>query len=154
MNVTELSVRRPTAILMGMVLIFGLGLVGYLNLGADLFPAVDTPIVAIHSTYPGAGAEQIDKDIVKPIEDAVSVVNGIDTMRSTSGVGFGYTIIQFTMSTDLNAAQVDVQKAINGVLDKLPRDATRPVIITYDINAQPILILAIRGDVTPEELYN
>ena len=154
MNVTELSVRRPTAILMGMVLIFGLGLVGYLNLGADLFPAVDTPIVAIHSTYPGAGAEQIDKDIIKPIEDAVSVVNGIDTMRSTSGVGFGYTIIQFTMSTDLNAAQVDVQKAINGIVDKLPRDATRPVIITYDVNAQPILILAITGDVTPEELYN
>jgi len=154
MNVTELSVRRPTAILMGMVLIFGLGLVGYLNLGADLFPAVDTPIVAIHSTYPGAGAEQIDKDIIKPIEDAVSVVNGIDTMRSTSGVGFGYTIIQFTMSTDLNAAQVDVQKAINGIVDKLPRDATRPVIITFDVNAQPILILAITGDVTPEELYN
>ena len=154
MNITELSVRRPTAILMGMVLVVGLGLVGYLNLGADLFPAVDTPIIAIRSTYPGAGAEQIDKDIIKPIEDAVSVVNGIDTMRSTSGVGYGVTIIQFTMSTDLNAAQADVQKAINGITDKLPRDATAPVILTFDVNAQPILILAITGDVTPEELYN
>ena len=82
------------------------------------------------------------------------MVNGIDTMRSTSGVGFGFTIIQFTMSTDLNAAQVDVQKAINGIVDKLPRDATRPVILTFDVNAQPILILATTGDVTPEELYN
>lgn len=154
MNITELSVRRPTAILMGMLLIAGLGFVGYLNLGADLFPAVDTPIIAIRSTYPGAGSEQIDKDVVKPIEDAVSVVNGIDTMRSTSGTGFGVTIIQFTMSTDLNTAQVDVQKAINGIVDKLPRDATRPVILTFDVNAQPILILAITGDVTPEELYN
>jgi HAE1 family hydrophobic/amphiphilic exporter-1 len=154
MNITELSVRRPTAILMGMLLIVGLGLVGYLNLGADLFPAVDTPIIAIRSTYPGAGSEQIDKDVIKPIEDAVSVVNGIDTMRSTSGTGFGVTIIQFTMSTDLNTAQVDVQKAINGIVDKLPRDATRPVILTFDVNAQPILILAITGDVTPEELYN
>jgi HAE1 family hydrophobic/amphiphilic exporter-1 len=139
---------------MGMLLIAGLGFVGYLNLGADLFPAVDTPIIVIRSTYPGAGSEQIDKDVIKPIEDAVSVVNGIDTMRSTSGVGFGYTIIQFTMATDLNAAQVDVQKAINGVVDTLPRDATRPVILTYDVNAQPILILAITGDLTPEELYN
>ncbi|HTP58943.1 MAG TPA: efflux RND transporter permease subunit [Spirochaetia bacterium] len=154
MNITELSVRRPTAILMGMLLIFGLGLVGYLNLGADLFPAVDTPIIAIRSTYAGAGAEQIDKDVIKPIEDAVSVVNGIDTMRSTSGVGYGFTIIQFTMSTDLNNAQVDVQKAINGIVDKLPRDAERPVILTFDVNAQPILILGLTGDVTPEELYN
>ena len=154
MNITELAVRRPTAILMGMLLIAGLGFVGYMNLGADLFPAVDTPIIVIRSTYAGAGAQQIDTDIVKPIEDAVSVVNGIDTMRSTSGVGFGYTIIQFTMATDLNAAQVDVQKAINGVVDKLPRDATRPVILTFDVNAQPILILALTGDVTPEQLYN
>ena len=75
-------------------------------------------------------------------------------MRSTSGVGYGVTIIQFTMSTDLNAAQADVQKAINGITDKLPRDATAPVILTFDVNAQPILILAITGDVTPEELYN
>jgi HAE1 family hydrophobic/amphiphilic exporter-1 len=154
MNITELSVRRPTAILMGMVLILGLGLVGYLNLGADLYPAVDTPIVVIRCEYGGAGAEQIDQDIIKPIEDAVSVVNGIDTMRSTSGVGFGYTIIQFTMSTDLNTAQVDVQKAINGITDNLPRDATKPVILTFDVNAQPILILALTADVSPEELYN
>ena len=49
MNITELSVRRPTAIIVGMALIVGLGIVGYLNLGADLFPAVNTPIISIHS---------------------------------------------------------------------------------------------------------
>ncbi|HVP19230.1 MAG TPA: efflux RND transporter permease subunit, partial [Spirochaetia bacterium] len=124
MNITELSVRRPTAIIMGMVLIVGLGIVGYVNLGADLFPSVDTPIISVRSTYPGAGAEQIDADIIKPIEDAVSGVTGIDTMRSTSGVGFGYTVIQFTMTTDMNAAVIDVQKAIDGIADKFPRDAT------------------------------
>ncbi len=154
MNITELSVRRPTAIIMGMLLIAGLGVVGYVNLGADLFPSVDTPIISVRSTYPGAGAEQIDKDIIKPVEDAVSGVNGIDTMRSTSGVGFGYTVIQFTMSTDMNAAVIDVQKAIDAIVDKFPRDATRPVLTKFDVNAQPILVLAITGPVSPEELYN
>ena len=98
----------------GRPLIVGLGVVGYVNLGADLFPAVNTPIISIHSSYAGAGAEEMDKEVIKPIEDAVSGVNGIDTIRSTSGTGFGYTIVQFTMSTDMNAAVIDVQKALDG----------------------------------------
>jgi HAE1 family hydrophobic/amphiphilic exporter-1 len=153
MNITELSVRRPTAILMGMALILGAGIVGYVNLGADLFPAVNTPILSIRSTYIGAGAEEIDKDLIKPIEDAVSGVNGIDVIRSTSGTGFGYTILQFSMSTDMNSAVIDVQRALDGIADKLPRDATRPVMSKYDVNSQPILIITVSGDASPDELY-
>ena len=154
MNVTELSVRRPTAVVVVMVLIVGLGVVGYLNLGADLFPAVNTPIISIHSTYVGAGAEEVDKELIKPIEDAVSGVNGIDTIRSTSGTGFGYTILQFTMDTDMNSAVVDVQKALEGIADTLPRDATRPVMAKFDVNTQPILIITVSGSAPPEQLYS
>jgi HAE1 family hydrophobic/amphiphilic exporter-1 len=154
MSITELAVKRPTAIIMGMVLILGLGVVGYINLGADLFPAVNTPIISIRSTYIGAGAEEIDKDLIKPIEDAVSGVNGIDTIRSTSGTGFGYTIIQFTMSTDMNSAVIDVQKALESIADKLPKDAAKPVMAKYDVNSQPILILSVAGAGSSEELYN
>ena len=153
MNLTELSVRRPTAILMGMLLILGAGIVGYVNLGADLFPAVNTPVLSIHSIYIGAGAEEIDRDLIKPIEDAVSGVNGIDVIRSTSGTGFGYTILQFTMTTDINSAVIDVQKAIDGIADKLPRDASRPVMSKYDVNSQPILIITVSGEASPDELY-
>ena len=68
MSITDLAVRRPTAILMGVVLVVGLGIVGYVNLGADLFPAVNTPVISIHSEYAGAGAEVVDKEVIKPIE--------------------------------------------------------------------------------------
>ena len=154
MNITELAVRRPTAILMGVALIIGLGVVGYVNLGADLFPAVNTPVITIHSSYPGAGAEAVDKEVIKPIEDAVSGINGIDTIRSTSGTGFGYTLLQFTMSTDISSAVIDVQKALDAVADSLPREATRPVMSKYDVNSQPILIVSVTGTGTPEELAN
>ncbi|HTO21830.1 MAG TPA: efflux RND transporter permease subunit, partial [Spirochaetia bacterium] len=154
MNLTELSVRRPTAILMGVLLIVGMGVAGYLNLGADLFPSVNTPIISVTSSYAGAGAEEIDKDVIKPIEDAVSGINGIDTIRSTSGTGFGYSILQFTMSTDMNSAVIDVQKALDGAVGSLPRDATRPVIQKFDVNSQPFLIASVTGNGTPEELSN
>lgn len=154
MNITELAVRRPTAIMMGMALVLGLGIVGYANLGADLFPEVNTPVITIHSTYIGAGAEEVDKDVIKPIEDAVSGVNGIDTIRSTSGTGFGYTLLMFTLSTDMNAAVIDVQSALAGIADKLPKDATKPVMSKFDLNSQPILIISVSGTASPEELYN
>ncbi|MGA2641469.1 MAG: efflux RND transporter permease subunit [Spirochaetia bacterium] len=154
MTVTELSVRRPTAIIMGVALIIGMGVVGYVNLGADLFPAVNTPVISIRSDYAGAGSEEVDKEVIKPIEDAVSGINGIDTIRSTSGTGFGYTILQFTMSTDMNSAVIDVQKALDGIVDSLPKDATRPVMAKFDVNSQPILIISITGSGTPEELSN
>lgn len=154
MNLTKLAVQRPTAIIMLVVLFLGLGVMGYMSLGADLFPEANTPIIAIRTTYIGASAEEIEKDITKPIEDAVSPISGIDTMRSTAGEGYGYTIVQFHMSTDTNTAVIDVQKAIESIADDLPKDASKPVIHKFDLNAQPILIISVSGASTYEELYN
>lgn len=153
MNITELAVRRPTAVVVAFVILIGLGVMGYFNLGADLFPSADTPVISIHSEYPGAGSEEIEKDVVKPIEDAVSGLPGIDKIRSVSGEGFGYTILQFTMSTNADTAVLDVQKSIDSMVDKLPSDATRPVVNKYDINAQPMMALSLYGDVPYDELY-
>jgi HAE1 family hydrophobic/amphiphilic exporter-1 len=143
MNITELSVNRPTAIVVLFLFLGGLGVMGYLNLGADLFPSVNTPVISIHSVYLGAGAEEIEKDVVKPIEDVVSGISGIDKMRSVSGEGLGYTILQFTMDTDMNSALLDVQKAIDGIADQLPGEAGRPVVRKFDVNSQPIHIISV-----------
>jgi HAE1 family hydrophobic/amphiphilic exporter-1 len=152
MNLTELSVKRPTAIVVLFLFLAGLGAMGYLNLGADLFPSVNTPVISVHSVYIGAGAEEIEKDVVKPIEDAVSGISGIDKMRSVSGEGLGYTLLQFTMDTDMNSALLDVQKAIDGIADKLPGDAERPVVRKFDVNSLPILIISVSGTAPYEEL--
>lgn len=153
MNITELSVKRPTAIVVLVALFIGLGVMGYMGIGADLFPAANTPIIAIQTTYAGASAEEIEKDIVKPIEDAISGISGIDSIHSTAGEGYGYSVLQFSMSADSNTALIDVQKAVDGAIDKLPDDASRPVIHKYDINDSPILIMSVSGSQAYEELY-
>jgi hydrophobic/amphiphilic exporter-1 (mainly G- bacteria), HAE1 family len=152
MSLTELSVKRPTALFVLFTLLIGLGIMGLTRLGADLFPAADTPVVSVHSFYPGAGAEEIEKDLVKPLEDATSGLSGVDKIRSVSGEGYGYVLIQFTMRTKPDTAILDVQKAVDAMADTLPADATKPTVRKYDINAQPILIAAISGDVPYEEL--
>lgn len=153
MNITELSVKRPTAIIVLVALFIGLGIMGYTSIGADLFPSANTPIMAVQTTYAGASAEEIEKDVVKPIEDAVSGISGIDTIRSTAGEGYSYTILQFSMSTDPNTALIDVQKAVDSAIDKLPEDASRPVIHKFNLNDAPILILSVSGSQAYEELY-
>ena len=143
MSLTELAVKRPTALFAMFSLLIGLGVMGYFNLGADLFPSTDTPFVGVHSLYPGAGSKEIEKDLVKPMEDAVSSLPGIKTIRSTSGEGFGMTVMQFTMDTDPETAVTDVQKAIDAIVDKLPADSTRPIVRKYDLGARPILVLSL-----------
>ena len=143
MSLTELAVKRPTALVAIFALLIGLGLMGYFNLGADLFPSTDTPFVGVHSLYPGAGSKEIEKDLVKPMEDAVSGLPGIKTIRSTSGDGYGMTVMQFTMDTDPETAVTDVQKAIDAIVDQLPADSTRPIVRKYDLGARPILVLSL-----------
>ena len=154
MSITELSVKRPTAIIMLIVLMIGVGVMGFMNLGANLLPASNIPIITISSTYPGAGSEEIEKDIVKPFEDAVASISGIDRINSVAGDGYGYTLVMFKMSVDVNTSLIEVQKAIDGILGKLPEDATLPIIRKIDLNAQPILTLAISGGKSYEELYS
>lgn len=152
MNITELAVRRPTAIVVALVLFLALGLAGYTSLGADLFPAANTPIIAIQTSYPGAGAEEIENEVIKPLEDAVATISGLDKVRSTSGDGYGYMILQFTMSTEANAALLDVQKALDGMADQLPQEAAKPTLYKYDINMQPMLTLSLSGAIPYEQL--
>jgi len=152
MSITELSVKRPTAIVVVFIILVGLGLMGYFNLGADLFPSANTPVVSIHAVYPGAGSADIEKDLIKPMEDAVAGLPAIDKLRSVSGEGYGYIIIQFSMGAKTDSAVLDVQKAIDAIAENLPADATKPVVRKYDMNAQPMMAISIFGDLPYEDL--
>ena len=153
MSVTELSVKRPTLVVMVVALAIGMGLMGYLNLGANLFPTVNIPIVSVSDIYVGAGPEEIEKEILKKVEDAVSSISGIDKIRSTAVEGYGVVLIQFTMSTNSNIAAQDVQKAIDGLAGKLPSEAETPMVNKFGLNDEPILILSVSGEMPFEELY-
>jgi len=152
-SITELAVKRPTALFAIFALFIGLGIMGYFNLGADLFPSTNTPFIGVHIVYPGAGSEEVENDAIKPIEDAVSSLPGIKSVRSASAEGFGYTALEFSMDANPDTAVIDVQKAVDGIMDRLPAAATRPVVRKYNLNARPILIVSLSGNLPYEELY-
>jgi hydrophobic/amphiphilic exporter-1 (mainly G- bacteria), HAE1 family len=154
MSITEISVKRPAAITMVITLLVGLGILGYTNLGAALLPSMTIPVITVSTTYNGASADDIKKDVVKPMEDAVSGISGVDTLRSTSRESNGTVMIQFKDGVNMDTAFLDVQKAVSNVQKKLPDDASTPVINKIDSNSMPVMTLALSGTASFDEIYN
>lgn len=154
MKITEISVRRPAAMWMVVILLVALGAFGYLKMGANLLPSMNNTVITVSTIYSGAGADDIKKDVIKPIEDSVSGISGVDTINSTAKEGYGTVTITFKSSANLNTAYSDVQKAVENASSKLPEDANKPTILKMDTNAIPVLAISLNGNVSYDELYN
>ncbi|MDQ7095609.1 efflux RND transporter permease subunit [Desulfosporosinus sp. PR] len=154
MGVTELSIKRPATIIIIVVLLLGLGIIGYTNMGVDMLPSMNIPVITVSVSYPGAGSEEIKKEIVVPVENAISGISGIDTLTSTARQGMGMTIITFDMNTDINSALMDVEKAVDRAERQLPSDADKPIIQKIDPNASSVMTLAVSGSASYDQIYN
>ncbi len=129
-----------------------LGLTGYTKLSSDLFPKTNIPYITVVTYYPGAGAEEIEKQVLKPLEEAVAPVTGLKQNIATASEGLALMVLEFSMSTDADGAVSDVQKAIDEAANKLPDGAETPVIRKYNFNEQPIMTLVLSGNRPLDEL--
>ena len=154
MFLSDLSIKRP--ILISMVLaVFGLfGVLSYFGLNLNLVPEADFPFITIQTVYPGAGPREIETQVSKRIEDAVSTISKIEEIVSYSMEGMSYVTITFDLDKDVDIASQEVKDKVDGIVSRLPDDSEPPVIQKMDINAMPILDIVLAGDLEPTELYN
>ncbi|PHJ39438.1 hypothetical protein P378_03250 [Desulforamulus profundi] len=87
-----------------------LGLYTFGKIGVELYPAVNTPYVSVSVSYPGAGAEEIETQIIKPLEDSLSSLGQLKNIMSTATTGRGTVILEFDLSVDADEVAIDVQK--------------------------------------------
>jgi len=153
MKLTRLSIERPLTILMVILALIIMGVRGYSMLNVDRFPKISFPFVAIITAYPGAAAKDIEDQVVKPIEDEVAGISGVDKLASTAREGLATTQIQFLDTVDANQAASDVERAIARVKASLPAGAKEPTIIKADLQALPIMNLTLSGSQSLGELY-
>lgn len=153
MRLTELAVKRPVMMSMVFFLFIFLGLISFPRIGADLYPPVNIPYISVYTVYRGAGPEEIETQIIKPIEDAISGLNNIKKITSTASEGLAVTVIEFSMNADLDNAAIDVQKCVDSIRGKLPRDVENPTVRKFDFNADPVMVLALAGDMPLEDIY-
>ncbi len=131
-----------TAIFLGLVLV---GLLLGLGLGVELLPRFSVPVVAVSTSYPGAGPEEVAEQVSKPLEDALSTLSGLDTLGSSSTEGFSLVFLQFRQGVNVDQAAVEVSQKVAAARGSLPKDAQAPVVQKFDPSASPILYVALEA---------
>ncbi|MBS4166725.1 Nodulation protein NolG [Neochlamydia sp. AcF65] len=152
MILSDLSIKRPTFISM---ITFGLvifGLLAYKELGVDLYPKIDFPIITIISSLPGADPESIEKTVTEVIEEGVATLNSIKHLRSTSAEGVSQIVVEFDLEKNIDIAYQEIQAKLGAIRKELPSDLQEIVIGKFDINSAPIMALLVSGDLPIQQL--
>jgi len=129
-----------------------LGIKSRSEMPLDLNPKVDIPYVVISTVYPGAGPEEIETLVSKPLEDSIGSVNGLKNIASTSQEGISIVSMEFELGTDLDVAVSDVRGKVDAARRMLPDDVESPVIQKIDVGAQPILYMGLSSKRPAREL--
>jgi HAE1 family hydrophobic/amphiphilic exporter-1 len=130
----------------------GWGLFSLSRLPIDMYPDITFPLIGVITQYEGASPEDIENLITRPIEEAVSAVEGVEQVKSTSRHGVSQIFIEFNWGTDLDNAEMDVRKNLDFLDDVLPDDARDPLAFAFDPSMQPIFFIAVYGPFDQAEL--
>ncbi|NLJ46395.1 MAG: efflux RND transporter permease subunit [Treponema sp.] len=152
MSLTRTVVGRPTTIFIGFALLVALGLFATVNLAVDLYPEIEPPVILVFTGYRGAGPEEIEKTVTRPLEGALSNTQGIEKITSTSSAGSSMVMLEFTYGTDMSEAANSVRDNLEFVKRLLPGEADAPMIFKFDPAMIPIMGLMVSGNRSPEEL--
>jgi len=153
MKIVDLSVDRPVMMTMAIMAAVVLGFFSLRDLAVDLLPEVEFPMLTIRTIYPGTGPKEIESSVTEKIEDAVSSISGIKTLLSTSLEGVSIVFIEFELGTDIDVAATDVKDKIDQIKINLPKDAEDPTVLKLDLNAQPVVTMAISGNRSVASVY-
>ncbi|HWJ22068.1 MAG TPA: efflux RND transporter permease subunit [Gemmatimonadaceae bacterium] len=143
MFLSDVSIKRPVFATMMMLALIVLGVVSYQRLAIDEYPDITYPIVIVQTSYPGASPDVMERDVSRPIEEAVNTVQGIKELTSTQLEGISLVRIQLNLGVNVAEAQQDVQAKVARIRRSLPRDIDDPVIQHFDPNDRPIMSIGI-----------
>ncbi|MDQ3493938.1 MAG: efflux RND transporter permease subunit [Pseudomonadota bacterium] len=146
MVLSDISIRRPVFATVINLVVLLVGLIAYDRLAVRLIPNVDTPVVTVNTSYPGANAQVIESQVTQPIEDALSGVEGIDFMSSVSREQSSQVTVRFRLDRDADAAASDVRDRVAQARGLLPQEANDPIVQKQEADQQPIIYLAFSSD--------
>jgi HAE1 family hydrophobic/amphiphilic exporter-1 len=148
-GLSGVAIRRPVFTMMLMLGLIVLGIFSYRRLSIDQFPSVDIPVVVVQTTYPGASAETIEREVTERMEQAFNPVEGVDRITSQSLEGVSLVVVEFELDRDPDVASQDIRSKIETIRRDLPADIDPPVVQKFDPAAQPIISLALSSESTP-----
>ncbi len=152
MTLSEICVRRPIFATMMVSACVAIGVLSFRKLGVDQFPDVEIPVVTVTTSLRGASPEEIETQVTKVIEDAVSTAAGIDEVKSSSVEGLSIVTVNFVLDRPRDEAVQDVRDRVAGALRNLPEGTDPPVVTRFDTTAVPVVTLVVSGQRDLREL--
>ncbi|WP_341906607.1 efflux RND transporter permease subunit [Fluviicola taffensis] len=139
MTLTELSIKRPSFIIVIFTILIGGGLISYNQLSYELLPDFSPPIITVTTLYPGASPATVETQVAKPLEDALSGLENISEVTTFSMDNASVVMLEFKASADIDMALEDAQRKVNNILNDLPEGAKSPTLAKIEPNASPVL---------------
>ncbi|WP_223579618.1 efflux RND transporter permease subunit [Sphingobacterium sp. GVS05A] len=154
MKITEISIKRPSIIIVLFIILTLGGLFSYTQLGYELVPKFEINVITVQTVYPGASPAEVESSVTKKIEDAISSLESIKKVESTSLEGVSIVMITLNNGADVNFLLTDAQRKINAVVNDLPDDVKTPSLSKFSLDDVAIMSLAVTSNLSEKELYD
>jgi HAE1 family hydrophobic/amphiphilic exporter-1 len=152
-RISAWAIRNPIPVVVLFIALLVAGVAGYNSLPIKLFPDVSFPIVQVTITLPGAAAEEVETQITREVEAAVSNVAGVDHVTSTVTQGLSSTTVEFEIGENPQEATDEIRSAIDRIRASLPRGIEEPIVEHFNIDSMPIVTYAVSApEMTDVEL--
>jgi hydrophobe/amphiphile efflux-1 (HAE1) family protein len=153
MSITELAIKRPSLIVVIFAVLGFMGWVSYQQLSYELLPKFSSPVVTVSTVYPGASPSEVESSVTKKVEDAISAMENIVSVRSTSQEGFSFVMIELTQSANVDLALQDAQRKVNATVSQLPEQTKTPVLTKFAIDELPIMRMGVSSNLPAIDFY-
>lgn len=154
MKLAEISIKRPSVVIVMLVALLIGGLFSYKQLNYELIPKIESNVVTISTIYAGAGPSEVESTVSKKIEDAVSALEGVKKIQTKSYEGISVVIINFNSGVNVDNALNEAQRKINSIRSQLPDGAKEPSLSKFSISDLPVISMGITSNLSDGELYD
>ena len=152
MLLSDISLKRPVFATVVLIALVVLGAMDYFSLPVEEYPPMEFPYVAVQLVQPGASPEQMQKKVIKKVEDSMAEVSGVKHIYAQVSEGSAFVYAEFTLDTKSETAAQDVRDKMSSIRGDLPDDVKDPVVMTFKPSETPIVSLVISGDKSIREL--
>ncbi len=146
MPLSKFALKNPISILMLAIAVIVLGATSVNKLPIDVFPNITMPVVVIGTLFPGASPADVEQAITYPMEKAVSAVNNVSYIQSTSKEGFSMVMVFFNWGANIDKGSVDIIENIQRIMSQLPPGIQQPFVVEFDISNIPVCMVTVSSD--------
>jgi len=137
------AIRRRVTVVMAALAVLAFGYVGYSRLSLELFPNITYPSLTVQTDFPDTAPQEVENLLTRPVEEAVGVLRGLQTIHSVSRPGVSEVTLEFDWGTDMDLMSMEVRDKLDRIV--LPEGAETPIVLRYDPSLDPVMRLAYSG---------